>query len=249
MINASAYAPVYMGVDYTYKYTAGGRPSVRISTDKQWTHGLFVGDFAHTPAGICGTWPAWWTLGPNWPYTGEIDIMEGVNLHTQNGMTLHTSPNCTVSGDSRTQTGVLQAPNCAVYPGNGNTVGCGVQDLRTTSYGAGFNDIGGGVYAMQWTSDFIKVWFFPRGSIPSDLDNKAPDPSGWGLPAAYFQGSCSIDAHFVNHSIVFDNTFCGAYAGLPSVWNTRDSTSCAAATSYSTCNAFVGSVPSAFKDA
>ena len=35
-----------------------GRPSVRISTQKSWTHGLFIGDFAHTPGGICGTWPA-----------------------------------------------------------------------------------------------------------------------------------------------------------------------------------------------
>ena len=30
-----------------------------------------------------------WTLGPNWPYNGEIDIMEGVNLLTNNAATLH----------------------------------------------------------------------------------------------------------------------------------------------------------------
>ena len=115
LINASANAPTYMGVDYTnvmpsyflnnaVSYGAG-RPSVRISTLKSWTHGLFIGDFAHAPGGICGTWPACeyspvmakevltvqgWTLAPNWPNNGEIDILEGVNLLTQNAMSLHT---------------------------------------------------------------------------------------------------------------------------------------------------------------
>ena len=30
-----------------------------------------------------------WTLAPNWPYNGEIDIMEGVNLVNYNAATLH----------------------------------------------------------------------------------------------------------------------------------------------------------------
>lgn len=35
-----------------------GRPSVRIASKQAFTHGLFIGDFAHIPAGVCGTWPA-----------------------------------------------------------------------------------------------------------------------------------------------------------------------------------------------
>lgn len=31
-----------------------------------------------------------WTLGPNWPYNGEIDIIEGVNDAAYNIMSLHT---------------------------------------------------------------------------------------------------------------------------------------------------------------
>jgi hypothetical protein len=255
MINSSASTPTYIGVDYVDQMIPGsngaGRPSVRISTTKVWTHGLFIGDFAHAPGGICGTWPAWWTLGPNWPYTGEIDILEGVNLLTTNAMSLHTSPNYTIAGDPNTETGILQAENCAYYEGGGNGVGCGVADTRNTSYGAGFNAIGGGVYAMQWTSDFIKVWFFPRSEIPADIINMVPDPSGWGLPAADLVGTGdNIDAHFVDHAIVFDNTFCGDYAGAPGVWDNtgNPSISCAAITGYSTCSQFVGAVPSAFKD-
>lgn len=112
LINASANAPTYIGVDYTNvvptypnnEYGAG-RASVRISTQRAWTHGLFIGDFAHAPGGICGTWPACgchcdptryradgvgWTLAPNWPNNGEIDILEGANSATQNLMSLHT---------------------------------------------------------------------------------------------------------------------------------------------------------------
>lgn len=92
LINSSATAPAYVGADYqtVTNVNGAGRPSVRISTAKAWTHGLFIGDFNHAPGGICGTWPAFWTLGPNWPYNGEIDILEGANQLTQNTVSLHS---------------------------------------------------------------------------------------------------------------------------------------------------------------
>ena len=61
-----------IGVDSTntYDYNVSyygvnglGRPSVRISTQKTWNHGLFIADIANMPGGVCGTWPAFWTLG------------------------------------------------------------------------------------------------------------------------------------------------------------------------------------------
>jgi hypothetical protein len=103
-----------MGVDHTtFLPTSGpGRNSVRISTKKSWTHGLFIADIAHMPGSICGTWPSCtftalvyciaglkealirlvvdWMLGPNWPNAGEIDIIEGVNSNHNNLMSLHT---------------------------------------------------------------------------------------------------------------------------------------------------------------
>ncbi|KAK6373558.1 hypothetical protein LTS17_008050 [Exophiala oligosperma] len=249
MINSSSSQPTYIGSDYTTLIgnpNGAGRPSVRISTKRSWTHGLFIGDFNHSPAGICGTWPAFWTLGPNWPYNGEIDIMEGANLNTYNGMTLHASPNCTIAGDSRLMSGQLQSSNCAYYP-NYN-VGCSISDRRSQSYGTNFNTGGGGVYAMQWTSDYVAVWFFPRGSIPADITNKTPNPSGWGLPAAEFQGSCQIDQKFQAHKIVMNNAFCGEYAGASTVWNSSTN-SCAASTGYATCNAYVAGQPGAFQNA
>jgi hypothetical protein len=101
---------------------------------------------------------------------------------------------------------------------------------------------------MQWTSDFIRIWYFARGTIPSDITNQTPNPSSWGLPAAEFQGSCMIDQKFQAHKIIMNNAFCGEYAGAASVWNSSTN-SCAASTNYGTCNAYVAGQPAAFQNA
>jgi hypothetical protein len=111
------------------------------------------------------------------------------------------------------QLGTTQTSNC-----DGNTnqnTGCGVLSSSTQTYGKGFNAIGGGVYAMEWTSSAIKLWFFPRNAIPTNIKNGNPSTASWGLPQANYQG-CNIDAHFKSHNIVFDTTFCGdvSAAGL-----------------------------------
>jgi hypothetical protein len=104
------------------------------------------------------------------------------------------------------------------------------------------------VYAMQWTSDYIRVWFFVRGSIPSDILNGNPNPSSWGLPFANMQGSCVIDQHFQGHKVILNNAFCGEYAGASSVWNSTLN-SCATATGYATCSAYVAAVPGVYQNA
>ena len=130
----------------------------------------------------------------------------------------------------------------------GYNVGCGVSDQRATSYGTGFNLADGGFYAMQWTSEYIRIWHWPKDQVPADVLSKNPNPSNWGLPAANMQGNCTIDGHFQQHNIVLDTTFCGEYAGNAAVWNSTDN-SCAISTGLSTCKAFVASNPNAFRDA
>ncbi|KAK6371986.1 hypothetical protein LTR64_003899 [Lithohypha guttulata] len=163
-------------------------------------------------------------------------------------MSLHTNETCIITGDSSVMTGELENTNCAYYP-NYN-VGCGVSDPRTTSFGKGFNQAGGGVYAMQWTSESILIWYWPRAEVPEDVDNKKPDPGSWGLPAAQLGvGNCKIDEHFQSHKIIFDTTFCGEYAGSPFVWKTDDGKSCAGSTGLATCDSYVANFPEAFEDA
>lgn len=65
LINSTSQS-VYLGVDYT-NVTPNGRPSVRLASKASYNHGLIILDLAHMPGSICGTWPAFWTVGPNWP--------------------------------------------------------------------------------------------------------------------------------------------------------------------------------------
>ena len=74
----------------------------------------------------------------------------------------------------------------------------------------------------------IRIWFFPRSSLPSSLkstptnqnnDNSAPDPSTWGLPLADSPSThCSISDHFRNQSIIANVDLCGQWAGQQSVY-------------------------------
>ncbi len=70
---------VYLGVDSTTVNPSNGRLSVRVISNQAYTHGLFIADIQHMPGSICGVWPAYWMFGPNFPASGEIDIIENVN--------------------------------------------------------------------------------------------------------------------------------------------------------------------------
>ncbi|KAK6405813.1 hypothetical protein LTR95_018726 [Oleoguttula sp. CCFEE 5521] len=241
LINVTS-TSVYMGVDYTNVATSAGRQSVRITSNKSYNSGLVILDLEHMPGGICGTWPAFWMVGPDWPSNGEIDIIEGVNDQTVNDMTLHTGPGCTIS-DNGGFSGEITTDKCDVNAeGQSTNAGCQIKTDDTNTYGSGFNANKGGVYATEWTDSAISIFFFPRGSMPSDISSGSPDPSGWGKPLARFQGGCDISSTFKEQQIVFDTTFCGDWAG-----NTWSSSSCSSKAA--TCNAFVQNNPSAFADA
>ncbi|KAJ9164872.1 Glycoside hydrolase family 16 protein [Coniochaeta hoffmannii] len=238
---------IYLGSDSKNPTTAG-RSSTRVTSKQAYTKGLFIADIAHMPAGTgdggsCGLWPAFWMFGPNWPSSGEIDIIEGVNNQQSNSVTLHTGAGCRM-----TNTGALASTKLANADCQGNQ-GCGQQTSATNNYGAGFNAAGGGVYAVEWTSDHIAVWFFPRGDptaarLASPSGGAAPDPASFGQPMARFVGdSCSIDDHFVNNNIVFNIAYCGDWAGQ--VW-AQDPT-CSRLTP--TCSQYVAEHPEAFAEA
>ncbi|KIV77202.1 hypothetical protein PV11_09019 [Exophiala sideris] len=234
---------IYMGVDHTNVASGSGRSSVRLTSTKSYTHGLIILDLEHMPGGICGTWPAFWTVGPNWPNSGEIDIIEGVNSQVGDSMALHTGSGCSITNNGDFS-GSITTPNCDVdASGQATNAGCQVLTSAADTYGIVFNKDQGGVYATQWTSSAITIWFFPRSSIPSDISSGSPNPSGWGTPLSQFQGGCDIDNFFEDHQIVFDTTFCGDWAG--NVWTTDPTCSSKAAT----CQDFVQNNPSAFADA
>ena len=184
-----------------------------------------------------------WTVGPNWPSNGEIDIIEGVNSQSTNSMTLHTGPGCSITNNGAFS-GTLGTTNCDINAaGQATNAGCQINTPNSASYGSGFNAGQGGVYATEWTSQAISIWFFPRSAIPSDIASGSPDPTSWGAATASFAGGCNVDQFFNNQQIVFDTTFCGDWAG--NVWNSDPVCSSKAAT----CQAYVQNNPADFADA
>ncbi|EGG12275.1 family 16 glycoside hydrolase [Melampsora larici-populina 98AG31] len=189
------------------------RKSVRITSKAQFKYGLLILDAIRMPYG-CSTWPAFWTVGEDWPNQGEIDIVEGVNMLDKNQMTLHTSAGCSIMKTmGANATGQVYDTNCDVTANQ--NAGCGVGDSNSESYGEGFNNAGGGVFAMEWKSSGISIWRFSRTSIPDDISSKQPNPEKWSQPAAHWDSThCgALRDQFGQHRIVFDITVCGDWAG------------------------------------
>ena len=164
--------------------------------------------------------------GATWPDQGEIDVFENVNLATNNRYTLHTTDGCMHpdnSSSSSIETGTVISTDCynayvigskivlahadKITRTDGNE-GCIVQDPSTNSYGEGFANNGGGVFAMLWNADGIRTWFFERSSIPSDLENESPDPESWTTPTAYWPASdCDPSKFFGPQTLTFVSPF------------------------------------------
>lgn len=166
--------------------------------------------------------------------------MESVNqANTGNQMTLHTTDGCSMSV-KRKETGSALTDNC--YNGTNSNSGCGVQGSSST-FGPTFNAAGGGIMAMEMRSAGIRMWQFPRSSIPSDITSQTPDPSTWPEALADFPStSCDIGSHFRNMSIIADIDICGSWAGSDSVYSKQYSCQ-------GLCTDYAANNPSAFTNA
>jgi hypothetical protein len=100
--------------------------------------------------------------------------------------------------------GYVRSSDCFVGDYN---IGCGYDPPSSaySTYGDSFNGVGGGVYAMLWDREYIKVWHFSRDLIPADIEDKEPKPDGWGMPLAVFGGSsCDVDEYFNSMRLVLN---------------------------------------------
>lgn len=173
--------------------------------------------------------------------------MENANdEYSSNLATLHTNNSCIVDANAD-ETGTLAYPDCS------SSTGCriemnGTSGAAAANSGAAFNKAGGGIYAMERslgsTGNGIRVWFWPRGSEPDDLQDGSTsvNPSAWGTPGANFPVANSCHSQFDPHQIVFDITLCGDWAA-----NTFAESGCAA--KYNACSYIVGYQGSEFEEA
>lgn len=170
-----------------------------------------------------------------------------------NQAAVHTDVGCTIPGDARALniSGTLVAQtNCAAYA-TGNQ-GCGMRADSLKSFGAPFNANGGGVYAMVWDTTGVAVYFWEPGAEPKDLVQGTPVPAMWDPPMARWPAaSCDPFKFFKGHSVIFDTTLCGDWAG--GAWGSAgipgQEQSCAQRTGVATCEEFVRKNGAAFNDA
>ncbi|KIJ15436.1 glycoside hydrolase family 16 protein [Paxillus involutus ATCC 200175] len=209
---------VIIKVDNTTNVPSGqNRNSVRITTQDVYDLGsLWIIDLNHIPFG-CSVWPAFWSYGPNWPQDGEIDIIEAINMMTNNQMAIHTTPGCTHTGNVD-QLGVTgSTTDCSLAPG------CVISETSPNSYSSSFSEAGGGVWATQFDSSGIFIWFWSRPDVPPSISQanstSSMDISQWGTPhASYFSATCNISQFFTPQNLVLDITLCGDWAGVPSIY-------------------------------
>lgn len=212
----------------------GGRRSVRITSKREYSRGLFVASIDHMPTG-CGAWPAFWMFGEDaqhaWPRWGEYDIIEGVHRATKVMTSLHTGPGCDQAEHKVAEVASPFSGTWAAGPLGQASKNCNInakdewhnqgcsQFGPEASMGRTFNNQGGGTFAGEWDPDHghhIKTWFWPRGTEPADVaERRQLDPRLWGRPFSYFSLANSVctKKHFAHMRLVFDLTFCGDLGG------------------------------------
>jgi hypothetical protein len=245
---------VILAVDDTP--TVSARSSLRMVSKEKFNaenNNLFIFDIAAMPA-VCGTWPAVWFTGANWPYDGEIDVVEGVSLYNRNIYSVHTGSGCTISDaavSSIKGADIVKkgGTNCDA---NVDTAACGFSDKSTSTFGPGFNAAGGGVFALEFGTAGISMWFFQTGKVPSDITSGAPAPSTWGSPRMSVPAAtCSPTTYFSDLMLVVDTNLAGVFT--ESVWASEgaggQSKSCKAQTGVATAAEYVKNHGAAFGEA
>ncbi|KAF8887238.1 concanavalin A-like lectin/glucanase domain-containing protein [Gymnopilus junonius] len=198
------------------------RDSIRLtSLDSYGLGSLILIDVVHIPYG-CSVWPAFWTYGieETWPLAGEIDFIEAINDMTNNQVALHTTPGCFQAANPP-QTGHTIETDCS------KPQGCIVGESKPNSFGQGFAQAGGGVYALLMEPTGVSSWFWSRADIPAAIasatSSSTMDISSWGLPtASYSSSACNMTQFFPPQNLVLLTTLCGVWqvgAGVPSIYS------------------------------
>ncbi|KAI9202251.1 concanavalin A-like lectin/glucanase domain-containing protein [Polychytrium aggregatum] len=242
LITTGPDGPTVIRVDSTTIVNASslGRPTVRIQSAATLTFGLYIFDIAHAPIG-CGIWPALWfkkTTGPTDPSAAEVDIFEAINMRTSNGIGFYNNGHCYASPAAQSKLNITQM-SCGVNVNDRSAAsGCNYDDLPVGSAGDAFNQQGGGVYAMEMTSNYMNYYYWPRAQIPSDVANGNPDPSSWGMPYINFPFDCCSPDWFQGLNLILNINVCGTWVG-----GSTDPQCSGLWTSPATCNAYMAAHP------
>ncbi|KXH54456.1 beta-1,3-endoglucanase [Colletotrichum salicis] len=244
---SNAGGEVYVGPDAhnITEFPGVGRSSVRLESKAIYNKNLMVARFSHLPKPVCGAWPAFWSYGSPWPKKGELDFFEGWNNAAANKPAAHTyltseQGQCIISETG--QTAKVNTANCDQQaPGQYTNEGCTTTATSADPWGSS----DGGIYAVEWTDDYIKFFAWTHSAAPKNIGSDSPDTSSWGTPSMLIANDkCNINSHFADQRLVLNIDFCGVLAGNEYIWKDQ----CAASTGHAVCSSYVAANPGAYKD-
>lgn len=95
----------------------------------------------------------------------------------------------------------------------------------------------------------MRIWSWPRASIPADITSGAPlpDSSSWGTPSSDFRkssGGCDVATYFKSQTLIINTDFCGAVID-DAAWAAEPACAAQAAS----CAEYVAENPGAFGEA
>ncbi|KAK1593360.1 concanavalin A-like lectin/glucanase domain-containing protein, partial [Colletotrichum navitas] len=244
---SNAGGEVYLGPDTqnVTEFPGVGRSSVRLESKAIYNKSLMVARFSHLPKPVCGAWPAFWSYGAPWPQKGELDWFEGWNNAAANTPAAHTyhseeQGQCIISEVG--QTSKVNTANCDQWaPGQYQNEGCAANATSADPWGSA----DGGIYAVEWTDEYIKFFAWTHDAAPKDIGSDSPDTSSWGTPSMLISNDkCNIESHFSDQRLVINIDFCGTLAGNEFIWKDQ----CATSTGHAVCSSYVAQNPSVYKD-
>ncbi|KAM3449475.1 hypothetical protein NHJ6243_009965, partial [Beauveria neobassiana] len=257
---------VYLGVDSETELdiVSAQRPAaLRVQSKESFREGLVITRFYHMPKPVCGAWPAYWTLGGDEDWKGEIDMYRGWNLNAANKPIFHAPLNPKFLHDAVAQPSTDECYESYRIPAQtANFIsrichenhrylvpwveeGCQSEEVKDGIWGSP----DGGIQALERTKDTIKLYTWQIGKEPKNIDSKNPDTSSWGKPSVQLTSpGCDTSKAFGNHTILFTLTFCGDRLWKEPPADGKSGKTCKQITGAETCAEYVAGNPEAFKD-
>ncbi|KAM3496990.1 hypothetical protein MY10362_009641 [Beauveria mimosiformis] len=200
---------IYLGVDSKNELSPwSNRATVRVQSKNSFKQGLVITRFSHLPEPVCGGNPFFGTRGTGqYPDVG-VNMYEGWDLYPVKKVGVY-SPG-TGQCDEYQLGQASQSGDCKIniLPARDSLLHqfCHFEEIQNKIWGSPE----GGIQALEWTSDAIKLYNWPIDAAPSNIESSNPDTSSWGTPYAQFTNpGCDTQKIFSNQTLEFSPGFCG----------------------------------------
>ncbi|KAM3480670.1 hypothetical protein MY8738_004819 [Beauveria namnaoensis] len=241
---------IYLGVDSKNELPdVEDRATVRVQSKNSFKQGLVITRFSHLPEPVCGGSPFFGTRGTGqYPDIG-INMYEGWDLYPVKkvGISSSGTEECVEDQYDRTP---YSGYDCSlgIFSGRDHFLHqfCQFEQIQNKIWGSPE----GGIQALEWTSDAIKLYNWPINAAPSNIESSNPDTSSWGTPSAQFtKPSCDTQETFSNQTLEFSPDFCGS----ETLWwedyaDGKYGPTCRVITGEESCESHVAKKPQAFKN-